>query len=389
MRIAIAAALTTGALLLSACASGTTAGSGASSTAVDPAATTAAVAAAQTSLAPYVTAATQPNAWNGPTSAPTPKAGEKVTIIAQMNATGAALPAQAMQEAAQKLGWTTNIVDNQGRADLKLSAINAAVDEKVDAIILVFTDPSIVASGIQRAQAAGIPLITFGIPKDTGFGIPDVHSDYAVQGKTLANYLVVASAGKLNLLLEEASDEYAITNGHDPAVRSVVQDPVACPGCTVTTNQYVLANFVDPTSGPAAQASATLQSNPSINWVTCFDACLFQVISAVDRAGLANQVGAAGFGCTPENLQYILDGHIEKACVADPMQFQGWATIDNVNRLLNGQKTFDYTSAVPVAVFDQTTIQSLSPAVQADMLKNGWSGNVDFRAQFSKIWGVN
>ena len=386
-RIAMAAALTAGALLLSACAGGTAADGG-SPGAEDAAATAAAVAAAKIGVEPFIAAATKDNVWNGPTSAPAPKTGQKVTIISQLNATGAALPAEAMAEAAKRMGWLPTIVDNQGRPDLKLSAINAAVDEKVDAIILVFVDPSIVSSAVKRAQSAGIPLITYGVPKDTGFGIPDVHPDYAVEGKALAQYMVAASGAKLNLLLEEASDEYAITNGHDPAVRDYIQNSKNCPGCTVQTNQYVLSNFVDPTSGPAAQASSTLQANPSLNWVTCFDACLFQVISAVNRAGLSDRVSAGGFNCTPENLGLILKGEVEKACVADSFSLTGWATIDNVNRLLNGEKAFDYSSAVPVAIFDKTALESLSADDQKEILKSGWDGNVDFRSEFSKIWGL-
>jgi ribose transport system substrate-binding protein len=383
-RLVLTALLAVTALLLSACSTETP-----TAAVADSSATAAAAEKAQADVEPFLKAAVQENPWKGPDSAPAAKAGVRVTIISQMNATGAALPANAMAEAATVLGWVPTIVDNQGRPDLKLAAINAAVDDKVDAIILVFVDPSLVASAITRAQDAGITLLTFGIPKDTGFGIPDVHPDYAVQGKALAQYLIAASGAKLNLLLEEASDEFAITDGHDPAVRDYIEDDANCPGCTVKTNQYVLSNFVDPTSGPAAQATASLQTDPSLNWVTCFDACLFQVISAVERAGLDTRVSAAGFNCTPENLAFILEARVEKACVADSMELGGWAAIDNVNRLLNGAEPFDYTTAYPVAVFDQAALQSLSPERQAELLQHGWDGNVDFRAEFTTIWGLD
>lgn len=346
-------------------------------------------AAAKDGVAPFLAAGTAENEWSGPTEAPAPKPGQKVTIISQMNATGAALPATAMKEAAERMGWTATIVDNQGRPDLKLAAINAAVDEKVDAIVLVFVDPSIVSSAVKRAQDASIAVVSYGVPKDSGLGVHDVHPDYLVEGTALAQYLVWKTDADVHLLLEEASDEPAIVDGHDKAVRDYLQNPHNCPGCSVTTNQYVLSNFVDPTSGPAAQASATLQADPSIGWVTCFDACLFQVISAVDRAGLADRVQAAGFNCTPENLKYILDGHVEAACVADSFTLTGWATIDNVNRILNGEEPFDYTSVWPIAVFDKDSLSSLSEDDQADILKNGWDGNVDFRSEFAKIWGVD
>lgn len=383
-RIAIVAAVAAGALALSACSGGTAAETGTADSASVEAAVAKAKEGAEASLAVGVDEGT----WSGPETSPTPKTGLKITIISQMNATGAARPAYAIEEASKELGWVPTIVDNQGKPDLKLAAVNAAVDDKADAIALVFTDPSIVASGIQRAQEAGIALITVGVPKDTGFGIPDIHPDFALQGTALAQYMVWKSEADVHLLLEEASDEYAITDGHDPAARDYIEDEANCPGCSVVTKQYTLSNFLDPTSGPAAQASATLQADTSLNWVTCFDACLFQVISAVDRAGITDRVQAAGWGCNPENLGFILDDHVEMACMADAYEWQGYATVDNLNRLTNGEDAFDYTTAFPTALFDKESLESLPEETVQDIVDNGWNGNYDFRAKFAELWGL-
>lgn len=382
-RLAVFGAIAAGALALSACSGG----SGSSTEPTDSAAVAAAVDKAQEGAEASLAVGVQENEWTGPDTSPVPKTGLKLTIISQMNATGAARPAHAIEEAAKLLGWIPTIVDNQGKPDLKLAAVNAAVDDKADAIALVFTDPSIVASGIQRAQDAGIALISFGVPKDTGFGIPDVHPDYQKQGESLAQYMVWKGGADVHLLLEEASDEYAITDGHDPAARDYIENPENCPGCTVQTKQYVLSNFLDPTSGPAAQGSAALQADPSLNWVTCFDACLFQVISSIDRAGLSDRVQAAGWGCNPENLGFILDDHVEKACMADAYEWQGWATVDNLNRLTNEEEPFDYTSAIPTALFDKESLESLPADQVQEIVDAGWNGNYDFRAKFAELWG--
>lgn len=368
--------------LLSACATPTGAGP------QDPAAVARAVEKAKSGIQPYISAATEPIAWNGPETSPRPRPGLNVVIIAQMNATGASRPANAIAEAATAIGWHPTIVDNQGKADVKLAAINSAVDQHADAIFLLYVDPQLVASGVRRAQAAGIPLITYGIDHPSDLDIPDVSGDYVLQGRTVAQYLVWRNNANVNLLIEEASDEYVVAHEQGPGMRDYLGDQQNCPGCQVQTKQYVLSNFLDPTSGPAAQASATLQSNPAINSVICFDACLYQVISAIDRAGLTDRIAGAGFNCNPENLALIQQGHVQQVCWADPFEWAGYAMVDNINRITSGEAPFDYKSAIPGALFDKATLDSLPPEKVAEISQAGWNGTFDFKAKFTQLWGA-
>lgn len=372
-------------LLLTACAGGA-----ASSTAeVDPAAREAAVERAEAGAMELISAASQENEWTGPDSSPEPIEGLNITIIPeQMASTGSSRPANAIRDVATRLGWNAKISDGQGQPDVQLSAVNSAVDEKADAIVLIFVDTTRVQSGVERAIAADIPIITLGSLKNTPETVPDVSFDWVRSGEALAQYMVWKSEGELNLLQMKNSDLYITVEGQYKGSQEYLENEENCPGCNIVTKEWSLANFEDPNTGPAAQAVAALQADTSLNWVSCFDSCLFRVSNAIDRAGITDRVSGAGFDCNPENIDIIRADGSQKVCFADPREWLAYATVDNVNRMTNGEDPFDYTSAIPVALFDKDVLEALPEDKSTELEELGWQGNFDFRGKFEELWGL-
>lgn len=381
----LAAAMAGASLLLTACSAGNTT----STEAVDPKAVETAVQKAEAGAMELMNAATQENEWTGPEDSPTPKQGLNVTVIPeQMASTGSSRPANAIVAEAEKLGWKPKISDGQGKPDVQLNALNTAVDEKVDAVILIFVDTTRVQSALKRAIDANIPVVTLGSLKNTPESVPDVSFDWVRSGEALAQYMVWKSKGDLNLLQMKNTDLYITVNGQYKGSQDYLEQEENCPGCTIVTKEWSLASFEDPTTGPAAQAVATLQANPSLGWVSCFDSCLFRVTNALDRAGLADKVSGAGFDCNPENIAIIREGGSQKVCFADPREWLAYAAVDNINRMTNGQDPFDYTKSIPVGLFDKETLESLPSDKSIELETAGWQGNFDFRAKFEELWGV-
>jgi ribose transport system substrate-binding protein len=372
-------------LLLSACAGG----AGGGSAEVDEGARAAAVERAEAGAMELITAASQENEWTGPEDSPAPLPGLKVTVVPeQMASTGSSRPANTVKSIGDQLGWNVKISDGQGKPDVQLSAVNTAVDEKADAIILIFVDTTRVQSAVQRAIDANIPVITLGSLKNTPESVPDVSFDWVRSGEALAQYMVWKSEGDLNLLQMKNSDLYITVNGQYKGSQEYLDNEENCPGCTTVTKEWSLANFEDPNTGPAAQAVAALQANPDLNWVSCFDSCLFRVTNAINRAGLDEKVSGAGFDCNPENIDIIRSGGSQKVCFADPREWLAYATVDNVNRMTNGQDPYDYTPAIPVALFDKDVLDGLSEDKAAELEQLGWQGNFDFRSKFEQLWGL-
>jgi ribose transport system substrate-binding protein len=271
---------------------------------------------------------------------------------------------------------------------VQLNALNTAVDEKVDAVILIFVDTTRIQSALQRALAAGIKVVTLGSLKNTPDTVPDVSFDWVRAGESVAQYAVWKSGGDLGMLQMRNTDLYIVVNGQYKGSQTYLEAPGNCPGCDIVTKDWSLATFEDPTIGPAAQAVATRLAHPELNWVSCFDSCLFRVVNGLNRAGFSKSMSGAGFDCNPENLDIIRSGGIQKVCFADPREWLAYAAIDNVNRMTNGLPPFDYTPAIPVALFDRDSLSELPPDKSMELESKGWQGNFDFRTKFEQLWGI-
>lgn len=381
----LAAVLAAASLMLTACGGGATT----PTEDVDPQAREAAVQMAQEGAMELLNAATQENEWTGPSDSPEPIEGLNVTIIPeQMASTGSSRPALAIEAVAEELGWNPKISDGQGRPEVQLNALNTAVDEQADAVFLIFVDTTRVQSALERAIEADIPVITLGSLKNTPETVPDVSFDWVRSGEAIAQYMVWKSQGDLNLLQMKNTDLYITVHGQYKGSQEYLEQEGNCPGCKIVTKEWSLASFDNPTTGPAAQAVATLQSDPSLNWVSCFDSCLFRVANAMDRAGLSDDVSGAGYDCNPENIAIIREGGSQKVCFADPREWLAYAAVDNINRMTNGEEPFDYTESIPIAMFDKDTLEALSEDKSSELEEAGWQGNFDFRSKFEELWGL-
>lgn len=318
--------------------------------------------------------------WKGPTSSPKPIAGTRVAVVSCCQAAeGAARAARAMLGVADKIGWKMDVFDGRGDPQEQNKAVNAAVDANYDAIILLFVDTPVVTEGVTRALDAGIKVITLGSLKNTPDSIPDVSWNYAATGEAVANYMIWKSNGAVNALLLLNTDLYVVREGQYRGTEQVLKDLAKCPGCEVQTREWSLANL---DSQPVAIASAALQSEPTTNWVWCFDACMSRVARGMAAAGLSQGVSGAGFDCNAENLQLIEAGIVQAVCAGDSRDWVALATIDNLNRMLHGEPTVD--QGLPVRMFDATNIAQLSDEER----KSGWQGGYDFRDKYLELWGA-
>lgn len=322
--------------------------------------------------------------WQGPDSAPAPKAGAKVAIIsANQGAEGTALIADHMTRAGKVLGWNTTIFDGQGDPSTQIKALNAAVDGKYDGIVLDILDTRVLQEGIQRVLEAKIPVISIGSLKNEPESIPDVSHDWIRAGQLAADYMIANSPnGAANVLILADFEFPAVKDGEYVGITSVLNDKTKCPNCKVTEKQFLSKNL---TTDPGQLTIAQLQDDPTTNWVWCFDACMQQVATQVAASGISTQAHGVGMNGLPANLDLIESGSFQIASIGNPYPFESWATMDNLNRLMNGEPAYDWASALPLRIIDKSNVGSLTP----DDRKIGWIGDVDYETQFAKLWGSN
>ncbi len=101
---------------------------------------------------------------------------------------------------AKEKGWDVAVTDTAGDFDKLVSAIQNAVTQKVDAIVLGMGDPAQMTKGLKAAQEANIPV--FGI--DAGVApevVANVTSDNEALGTMSAEDLVQRIAKKGNVVM--------------------------------------------------------------------------------------------------------------------------------------------------------------------------------------------
>ena len=323
---------------------------------------------------------TQKAVWNGPTISPKPYASKRIAVISCCQAAeGAARPARAIVEAGKLLGWTVDVFDGKGDPQEQNKALNAAVDARYDGIALVFTDTTTVSDGVKRALDVKIPLITLGSLRNTPDTIPDVSHDWVAHGRAIASYMIWKSNGKVDALLLKNTDLYITEHGQFKGTYDVLSDKSACPGCKFVVKDWALANL---DTQPGDIASASVQADPKVNWVWCFDACMSRVARTLQANGTAASIQGAGFDCNGENIQLMKDGIVQSVSACDPRDWEAYAVIDDLNRMMHGQPAV--AQNIPIKMVDRDTVGQLSE----DEIKNGWQGDVDFRAQYRKLWGL-
>ena len=339
-----------------------------------------AVANAKSIVAQYLQA---PSGWQGPADSPKPKAGTRIAIISANQATqGTAIVAKDMQAAAEVLGWKVTIFDGQGDPSVQLKALNSAIDAKFDGIVLDIIDTRVVQEGVQRAVSAHIPLITLGDLVNEPASVPDVSHDWVHAGQLAADYMIANSpGGKVDALVLADFEFPAVKIGEYKGIMSVLQDKTKCPNCKVTVKQFLSKNIE---TQPGSLAVAQIQQDPNTNWVWCYDACMQRVSTDVIASGVKTNAHGIGMNGNPPNLLLIEQNKFQIASIANPYPFESWATMDNLNRLLNGQPAFDWPKGLPLRIIDPSNANSLSNADKTI----GWTGDLDYESHFKQLWGV-
>jgi ribose transport system substrate-binding protein len=328
----------------------------------DPASVVAAATAAQTT-------------WLGPTSAPAPVTGKTVGIIpCAMFIEGCARSARGAEEAARVLGWEPIIVDGEANPQSIQEAMDSLINRKVDAILLSSVNYQDIGQQVQAAIDAGIPVmgIFASDPAEIG-GLGEVGIDDLAAGRALAAYALTNGGG----------GAVVFTQNESPAVAERAEgfkqgyEAWGADGDSIVAEQSVSNSQLG--APQEAIMSGILQQHPAgdIGWVYAgFDFMLTPLVNVIDREGRSEIKGFA-FDGNLENLQFIRDGKVQAATVGYPLEWAGWAAIDQLNRQFNGEPLVEDTGVR----FKLLTAENLPVEGES------YTGDLDFRSQYKSLWG--
>lgn len=108
---------------------------------------------------------------------------------------------KGLEEEAAAQGAQINVVDGKDDSQAQLSAIDNFVVQKVDAVILCPTETETLGPGVQKANGAGIPVITVNRTVEKGDVVTYVGADDTEGGRMQAQALMEALPKGGNIVL--------------------------------------------------------------------------------------------------------------------------------------------------------------------------------------------
>lgn len=330
-------------------------------------------------------------------NAPKPQPGKKVWAITfGLAASAGAEFATGAKEGGEAVGWKVTVFDGKFDPNNYLTGIRQAIAAKADGIILYAIDCPDVKAALQEAKNANIPVIGIedfdcselkpGEASLFASGIGDYNAEpfssgthsyeswIQDNGRTAADAAVVATGGKAKVIDFVETDTHA-TILIDTGFKSELS---GCGGCTIVGRVEFTGGDIGTTlQDKAAQA---LLQHPDANAIfTNYDAPATGGISAaVVASGRVNQIYVVGGEGDPPNVQLVRENRGQNAGAADPVRWEGYAGIDALNRVFNGQKAA--ANGIGMLLWDKT--HNLPPSGEAVIYP------IDYRAAYLKSWAV-
>ena len=331
-----------------------------------------------------------------PTTAPAPEAGKNLWLVSCGQAyTSCSIPIGAAEEAAQSIGWTTKIFDDQGDPTTVTTGIRQAIADKADAIFMYYIDCAYAAEALAEAREAGIKvaaaesadcsdldpsapsLFDYSVTYSGGLDGPIAggQSPYAEQiglwGQAQGNLAVAKAGGNVNALV--FTDNYGF--GGKRAAEGMNEVLASCEGCT---SQIIEFPYEDLANGNlATTVSQALLKNPEANVVAAaYDAIAVYGLAqaAADSGRELIVIGGEG---SAEGMDLVRAGQITLGAGL-PLGWEGYAAVDALNRILQGEDPVP--TGMGLQLFDA---ERNVPAA------GGYAPPFDYKAVYQKAWGLS
>jgi ribose transport system substrate-binding protein len=329
-------------------------------------------------VAPYQAGAEEAmkpvEAFTGPTEGPAAVAGKKVVFITcGFEAEGCNLPGKAAKEAGTALGWDVTVVDGKFDPRIYSRAIQNAIDDNADGIIIDAIDASAISGPLKAARAKGIVVGSYDSlneVSETGVSY-DVQASTEAQGKAMADYMIWKTDGKTNAFVLNAPEFKAPFAWTDTTEKLIEE----CSSCSITGSQKFTAG--DAATRLPQLTVSSVRQNPDTNvMIASYDAAMLASIPSMDQAGILEDVKVGTFNGVSPALELIRKGQLT-ASVGGAMEWGAWASMDNMNRMLAGEEAIEQN--VPIRLITAENIDTIEPG-------GPWTGDIDFRAEYQKIW---
>lgn len=311
----------------------------------------------------------------GPDSTPAPESDKTIAVVVCAGAaSGCVRVADGVTSAAELLGWSVNVLDGQGLASAQNTAVQQAISQGVDGIVLVAIPSANISQAMTAARSADIPVVSVEADNTVGDSGTDVFAEPdsgSLQGgKDLGAFVIADSGGEATVAVLHTTEFPSTVNRYE----AFVEQLGTCPTCTVADEQtYLLSSAV--TDVPL-QVSSILQANPDVNYIFVdigqFGALAVQAIESANK-----DVKVVSVDCNPDDIQSIREGGAQVACAANGLETGGYAAIDELIRAMAGEGPSGET-VVPTKLIVSSNLPD----------GDTWRGDFDPDEAYGELWGT-
>jgi len=258
--------------------------------------------------------------------------------------------AETMKANMGEKGWSVTVVDTKGDVAMLASRMEDVISAKVDAIVIVSTDPNQVATQIEKAVEANIPVFGCDSAFIEGMVLNATSDNYAM-GEMITNYLFEKMGGKGSVIALthrphpgvlkrcEAFDDLLAKN---PDIELITEQHVEVPG-PIENSRQIMENLI--LSNPEKDSIAAV-------WCA-WDEPAIGVSQALADAG-RNEVLVVGVDGNSQAVEMIQNGSTLIATVAQ--NFKGMAEIvtNEMERVFNGEAIDKGDRYAPASIIDNS-----------------------------------
>jgi ribose transport system substrate-binding protein len=294
---------------------------------------------------------------------------------------------EGMRQASEVVGADLVVYPNQGEPSQWAQGIRTAIAQKADAITLFAQNPELLGPQIEQAEAAGIPVIvvrTTGedepcqqAPEGEVYGTACIPGPFEQAGRLEADWVIKETDGDANVLVITSSDANSTVSLLE-GMRDEFE--TRCPACKVRYVDVPIPQWADRVQ---SEVQSALLADPGINYVIpIYDSMSQYVKPAILATGATDRVRIATFNGTPFVLRMLQDEDIVQMDVGENLAWVGWATMDQVFRLIAGEEPVE-SEHTPLRVFDDGNVDEAGTPPQLD------TGYGDaFVAGYKTLWSV-
>ncbi|MEA2386597.1 MAG: ribose transport system substrate-binding protein [Thermoleophilaceae bacterium] len=290
---------------------------------------------------------------------------------------------KGLEEALEVVGAEVKTFDSKGQVAEANRGIEQAVAANADLIIINGLPLEALSASIARAERADIPVVnTVGgkpeIPSDVPGVVAEVTFDFETVGTWLGAWAVAENGGEAVKALVVQSSE-VMASEHE--VRGIV-DTIErlAPGSSVKVEDVPVAQWQ--TRLPTLTRTA-VQRDPDLGYlIPLYDGMTLSMLPALQAAGAEDRVKIASFNATPAVLENVKAGTAMGADAGGPNTWFGWAMADQALRLMTGNEPVE-DEQVPARLFTSTNIGEIDIDDEST-----YYGDIDFKAEYRRIWGV-